>query len=173
MRGLRPTMIAVLALAMLTPATSWAGFTQIVLFGDSLSDVGNTFTAIGYPPAPYFQGHYSNGNIWLEYLVPRLGVSTPTASLLGGTDYAWGGAESGPGFSPRKEGCRMSARRSRPTSRATPRPLVSSSPSWPAATMSSMASPSSVTVNNISVAITTLAAAGGRLSWCLTSLNWA
>jgi lysophospholipase L1-like esterase len=39
MRALRPTVIAVLALAMLTPATSWAGLSQIyVALGDS-----NTF----------------------------------------------------------------------------------------------------------------------------------
>jgi phospholipase/lecithinase/hemolysin len=47
MRALRPTVIAVLALAMLTPATSWAGLSQIVAFGDSLIDTGNVFAATG------------------------------------------------------------------------------------------------------------------------------
>ena len=53
MRSLRPTVIAVLALAMLTPATSWAGLSQIVAFGDSQIDTGNVFAATGNPPSPF------------------------------------------------------------------------------------------------------------------------
>jgi phospholipase/lecithinase/hemolysin len=74
---------------------------QIVVFGDSLSDVGNTFAAKGIPPVPYYQGHYSNGPIWIERLASRLGNAAPTPSLTGGTDYAFGGAETGSGFSPK------------------------------------------------------------------------
>jgi phospholipase/lecithinase/hemolysin len=74
---------------------------QIVVFGDSLSDVGNTYIAAGIPPAPYYQGHYSNGPIWLEQLATKLGITAPTASLAGGTDYAFGGAETGTGVSPK------------------------------------------------------------------------
>jgi phospholipase/lecithinase/hemolysin len=74
--------------------------TQLVVFGDSLSDVGNTFAAKGIPPAPYYQGRYSNGPIWVEVLASRLGVAVPTPSTLGGTDYAFGGAEAGTGASP-------------------------------------------------------------------------
>ncbi len=60
----------------------------------------NTYLAAGIPPSPpYYQGHYSNGPIWLEYLANSLGVAAPTASLAGGTDYAWGGAETGSGLS--------------------------------------------------------------------------
>src|SRR3954453_14055346 len=75
--------------------------TQIVAFGDSLSDVGNTYLAAGIPnypvnPAP---GHSSNGPIWLEYLANRLGIAAPTPSLAGGTDNAWGGAQTGDGLS--------------------------------------------------------------------------
>ena len=99
MRALRPTVIAVLALAMLTPATSWAGLSQIVAFGDSLIDTGNVFAATGNPPPPYFDGRYSNGPVWVEYLAGRLGIPAPTPSLSGGTDYAWGGAETGFGLS--------------------------------------------------------------------------
>ena len=83
-------------------ATGRAGeITQIVAFGDSLSDVGNTYLAAGIPnypvnPAP---GHYSNGPIWLEYLANRLGIAAPTPSLAGGTDNAWGGAQTGDGLS--------------------------------------------------------------------------
>ena len=76
--------------------------TGIVSFGDSLSDVGNVYLATGgtTPPAPYYKGHYSNGPIWVEYLAHDLGLAAPTPSLAGGTDYAFGGAETGTsGFS--------------------------------------------------------------------------
>ncbi len=74
---------------------------SVVVFGDSLSDVGNTYTAAGIPPAPYYQGHYSNGPIWVEQFASKLGIAAPTPSLLGGTDYAFGGAETGTGLSPK------------------------------------------------------------------------
>ncbi len=75
--------------------------TGIVSFGDSLSEVGNVYLATGgaTPPAPYYDGHYSNGPIWIEYLAGQLGVAAPTPSLAGGTDNAWGGAETGNGTS--------------------------------------------------------------------------
>lgn len=90
-------LLAALGLAA-TPARA-GSFTRIVSFGDSLSDVGNVFAATGGTtpdPANYHQGRYSNGPVWVEYLAGKLGVATPTPSLLGGTDYAFGGAESSP-----------------------------------------------------------------------------
>jgi len=92
--------IVVLGLTTLGTSLQAGDITGIVAFGDSLSDVGNTYLAAGIPPSPpYYQGHYSNGPIWLEYLANSLGVAAPTASLAGGTDYAWGGAETGSGLS--------------------------------------------------------------------------
>ena len=74
--------------------------TGIISFGDSLSDVGNTYLAAGIPQSPpYYQGHYSNGPIWLEYLASKLGVAAPAPSLAGGLDNAWGGAQTGDGLS--------------------------------------------------------------------------
>jgi phospholipase/lecithinase/hemolysin len=77
--------------------------TSIVSFGDSLSDVGNASIASGgtqpAPTADYYQGRYSNGPVWVENLAKDLGVSVPTASLAGGTDYAFGGAQTGYGTS--------------------------------------------------------------------------
>jgi phospholipase/lecithinase/hemolysin len=76
--------------------------TGIVSFGDSLTDVGNVYIASGgaTPPAPYYQGRYSNGQVWVEYLAKDLGLPAPTPSLAGGTNYAFGGAETGTsGFS--------------------------------------------------------------------------
>jgi phospholipase/lecithinase/hemolysin len=75
--------------------------TGIVSFGDSLTDVGNFFAATGgaAPPSPpYDAGRFSNGPIWVEYLAHDLGVVAPTASSSGGTDYAYGGAMTGTGY---------------------------------------------------------------------------
>jgi len=88
--------IIVLAVTMLGTSLRAGDITGIVAFGDSLSDTGNTYLAFGYPPSPpYYQGHYSNGPIWLEYLAGQLGVAAPTPSLAGGTDNAYGFAQTG------------------------------------------------------------------------------
>ena len=93
------TVIAVLALGMLCVSTPRAGSTQIVAFGDSLIDTGNCSSSPhGHPPAPTSPAA-SNGPVWVEYLAGRLGIAAPTPSLTGGTDYAWGGAETGFGLS--------------------------------------------------------------------------
>ncbi|MDG3005102.1 SGNH/GDSL hydrolase family protein [Paludisphaera mucosa] len=95
---------AALAMALMLVAglgvESRAGsYTGLVVFGDSLSDVGNTFAAATFPGAPYVGGRYSDGPIWVDYLAARLGIAAPTPSFLGGTDYAWGFAQSGADFS--------------------------------------------------------------------------
>jgi phospholipase/lecithinase/hemolysin len=75
--------------------------TGIVSFGDSLSDVGNDYLASGgtqpAPAADYYQGRFTNGGNWLDYLAHDLGVAAPVASLAGGSDYAFGGASTGSG----------------------------------------------------------------------------
>ena len=89
-----------IAIIILAGSPQWARaglISGLVVFGDSLSDTGNLFTATGIPPAPYDQGRFSNGPVWVEYLAADLGVPKPTPSLLGGSDYAWGGAQSGYG----------------------------------------------------------------------------
>ena len=75
MKMLRRAVIAVLALGIVSPATARAGLTQIVAFGDSLIDTGNVFAATGQPPAPYYDGRFSNGPVWVEYLAGRLGIA--------------------------------------------------------------------------------------------------
>ncbi|WP_370587990.1 SGNH/GDSL hydrolase family protein [Trichocoleus sp. FACHB-591] len=63
---------------------------QLYVFGDSLSDVGTVFRATGgmYPPRPtYYQGRYSNGRVWVEYLGDRLSLSNAQTS-----NFAYGGA---------------------------------------------------------------------------------
>jgi phospholipase/lecithinase/hemolysin len=67
----------------------------IEAFGDSLSDVGNIFGLAGVPAAPYVNGQFSNGNVWVQDLALGLGLGPLTPSLAGGTDYAYGDAQSG------------------------------------------------------------------------------
>ncbi len=102
MKAFRLACAAVLFLAACS-ATGRAGpITQIVSFGDSLSDVGNSYAQYGYPASPpYAQGRYSNGPIWLDRLASKLGAAAPAASLTGGLDYAFGGgATDTPAISP-------------------------------------------------------------------------
>ncbi len=54
-------------------------FSDLYVFGDSLSDTGNAFAATGglLPPSPpYFQGRISNGSLWVETLAPQLAVTS-------------------------------------------------------------------------------------------------
>lgn len=63
---------------------------QLYVFGDSLSDTGTVFRATGgvYPPnPPYFQGRYSNGRVWVEYLADYLELSAEQIK-----NFAYGGA---------------------------------------------------------------------------------
>jgi phospholipase/lecithinase/hemolysin len=75
-------------------AASHPAFDAIYVFGDSYCDVGNIFTATkgAVPAAPYFNGRFSNGPIWIDHLAGTYGVAI-IPSLQGGTDYAFGGAE--------------------------------------------------------------------------------
>ncbi|HET6309344.1 MAG TPA: SGNH/GDSL hydrolase family protein [Rhodopila sp.] len=74
------------------------GFSTIYAFGDSLSDAGNVSIATlgAVPQAPYSDGRFSNGNVWVQDLAQNLGMPVLKPSLAGGTDYAYGGAETGP-----------------------------------------------------------------------------
>ncbi len=68
---------------------------DLIVFGDSLSDVGNFSIATGgaLPPSPlYFNGRFTNGPTWAERLAAAMDEPTPLPSLLGGTNYAFNGA---------------------------------------------------------------------------------
>lgn len=81
---------------------AWAGpYTGIVAFGDSLTDTGNVSALTGgIAPAspPYYNGRFSNGPLWIERLASWLGVAAPVASLQGGQNYAYAGAQTGQGL---------------------------------------------------------------------------
>jgi len=82
-----------LAMATLMAQASTPVYDNLFVFGDSYCDVGNIYAATGHavPAAPYYNGRFSNGPIWLDHVAGFLGVPLKPA-LLGGTDYAFGGA---------------------------------------------------------------------------------
>ena len=72
MHLVRPLVLCLLA-APLT-AQGAASHTDLVVFGDSLSDNGNHFAASAFPPAPYWEGRFTNGRVWAEQLANHLGL---------------------------------------------------------------------------------------------------
>jgi len=94
---LRP--FCVLLLILLTFATTAKGqYSQLVVFGDSLSDTGNSFAATGIPPGgpggfPYFEGRFCDGPNWIDFLQTDLNLSD--AQVL---NFAVGGSSTGFGF---------------------------------------------------------------------------
>jgi len=85
-----------------------AQFTDLISFGDSLSDVGNVagITTPGIAPLVngyYQQTHFSDNVIWNETLAAYLGLPARTPgriawggmpAALSGNTWAWGGSES-------------------------------------------------------------------------------
>jgi outer membrane lipase/esterase len=94
----KPVMAAfVLATSAALPA--YAGpYSNIYIFGDSLSDTGTlqilTRGAAPNPAdGPYFGGRYSDGPLWVEMLAKDLGLTNDAKSFLqGGNNYAVAGA---------------------------------------------------------------------------------
>ncbi len=68
---------------------------RLIVFGDSLSDIGNIDNAtLGVVPGShYYSGRFSNGPTWAERLALDLGVGPLLPSTDGGNDFAYGGAE--------------------------------------------------------------------------------
>ena len=70
-------------------------FSSLVVFGDSLSDVGNISQAtLGTTPGQYYSnGRFSNGPVYAESLATGLALPMLTRSSAGGNDFAYGGAQ--------------------------------------------------------------------------------
>lgn len=85
------SVLVVLVLLALATFASAGVYSDIVVYGDSLSDNGNLFAADGgiFPPPPYWMGRMSNGPVAVEDLAHNLNLP-----LL---DFAWIGATSGVG----------------------------------------------------------------------------
>lgn len=111
-KSLRNTLATLsLAAASLFAGAAWAlPYSNLYVFGDSLADSGNNAAVFDanfgglrtpsgggplVPTAPYASNRYSNGKVWVEYLADNLGLAAQP-SLLGGTNYAYGGARTGP-----------------------------------------------------------------------------
>ncbi len=96
-----PTAIAVAVAAVAALPAAAASYDQLVVFGDSLVDAGNIYTATGgtaptntynNPSRGYFPGRFTNGPDYTDLLNQKLFGSYTTPSLLGGSNYAFGGA---------------------------------------------------------------------------------
>ncbi len=79
-------------------ASAFGSFNQIVVMGDSLSDMGNISAGtLGIQPGSnYFQGRFSNGPVWVELFAQSKGLPL-TRSGAGGRNWAFGGASTGTG----------------------------------------------------------------------------
>ena len=75
---------------------------NLLVFGDSLSDMGNAKNSILNVPdvPPYWQGRFSNGQVWIEYVSQSYGLATTIGSgTEPGDNRAFGGSQTGAGFS--------------------------------------------------------------------------
>jgi len=93
----RISLILFLALVLGLPAAAAASqYTHIVVFGDSLSDDGNLFALdpSQVDAADYYQGRFSNGPVWVEYLA---GADLLDATLI---NNAYAGATTDGGSVP-------------------------------------------------------------------------
>jgi phospholipase/lecithinase/hemolysin len=102
--------------ALISPAYAGDKFSDVFIFGDSLSDSGNAYTFTGetskapyliIPRYPYAMGghHFSNGKTWAERVAQGLQLNSGGKASLDGPgkngNYAFGGARarSGSGHS--------------------------------------------------------------------------
>ena len=107
--SVRFTAALVCALGAFVVVPAHAAYGDLFIFGDSVSDSGNvaaflqepsgvpqTVSGNGYiPSAPYEpSGTFSNGPVWATDFANLLGLAA-APSLLGGTDFAFGGARTG------------------------------------------------------------------------------
>ena len=96
---------ATLVVGLLTPllisaSASALPFTDLIVFGDSIVDTGNTQAAAvgaGFPdPAPagfgYFGGRFTNGINPADVLNQEIEGTNAVGSLFGGDNYSFGGA---------------------------------------------------------------------------------
>lgn len=89
--------LAFAAVVATAPAAAVTAPSAIYVFGDSLVDAGNIDAAVGsdlYNPrsAGYAPGRFTNGPDYTDLLSQNLYGKYLTPSLLGGTDFAFGGA---------------------------------------------------------------------------------
>ncbi len=87
--------LTVTVLCFLSVSHAFAGpYSSLVVFGDSLSDVGNIAASSFdiYPGQYYYQDRFSNGPVFTESLSAGLGLGPSVRSTAGGNNFAYGGA---------------------------------------------------------------------------------
>ncbi len=100
-RRLRPMLAAAAAGVCLGASGPASAFSELVVFGDSLSDNGNLYKLSdvvsdlfplpglqAVPPLPYYEGRFSNGKVAVEYLSTLLGVPLKNFAVAGATTGA-------------------------------------------------------------------------------------
>lgn len=113
----RPWTLVVSTILYVATPSHAAQLTALYAFGDSLSDLGNTYNAlgghgadsaiyslVGYTASPdrYDDGRWSNGPVWVEHLNDQLGLpalqrNKGDQALTLGTNFAYGGSTTGSG----------------------------------------------------------------------------
>ena len=86
-------LLSALVLVGCSGSKSGGTYSQIVVFGASLSDNGNAASVVPglFPGAPYYPGRASNGLLWIDVVAADLGNSVKPF-VNGGTNFAVGGA---------------------------------------------------------------------------------
>ena len=90
--------LVVISVFALPASAAIQSYSNLYVFGDSLSDTGNIYAYFTgqIPKPPYYDGRFSNGPIWVDTIAAALGLPL-SPSFGGGNNYAWGGAVTGPG----------------------------------------------------------------------------
>ncbi|MBN2476992.1 MAG: SGNH/GDSL hydrolase family protein [Pirellulales bacterium] len=106
---LLPVPVAAVLLGLMSLATEGlAAPSRVIVLGDSLSDGGNAYQFSldtgNYPDPPDYWpttgGRFCNGLVWPEYLAAQWGLAIePSRLVAGGTNLAYGGAQTGSGAS--------------------------------------------------------------------------
>ncbi|HET9409331.1 MAG TPA: SGNH/GDSL hydrolase family protein [Candidatus Sulfotelmatobacter sp.] len=110
-KALTPTIYFGLLVAMLSAASTASAtalpISQLVVFGDSLSDNGNAAIALGGTlPGNYAPNAFTDGpattpatsgpfGLWIDQFAGKLGVADPQPFLAGGTNFAVASALAG------------------------------------------------------------------------------
>lgn len=90
-------ILGVCAMLVACPASAGAvSYSGLYVFGDSLVDSGNVYVTTGGALASgadgYYGGRFSNGFNFADYLSIHFAGTPATAALLGGSNFAVGGA---------------------------------------------------------------------------------
>jgi phospholipase/lecithinase/hemolysin len=91
----RHAFFACATIAVCAGAAGAAPFSQLMIFGDSLSDIGNIASATAdlFPGPYYYNDRFSNGQVYVETLAEGLGFDALAPSTNGGSVFAYGGAQ--------------------------------------------------------------------------------